>query len=62
MEMEYGPFGIANLIVDAYGSFTAAWRVAEGGERFMWILLLAAFPAMAYAIWFMTGQRDRAFG
>jgi hypothetical protein len=59
MEMEYGPFGVANLIVDACRGVADAWSAATGSEKLTWILLIAAFPAAAYAVWRLAGRHDR---
>ena len=63
MEMEYGPFGLANLAADIWRNFAAAWSAAAGGERLMWSLLIATVPAAAYALWFVSEQRNaHSFG
>jgi hypothetical protein len=58
MEMEYGPFGIANLIVDAGNRFAVAWGAAASGERTLWLLLFATIPAAGYAVCLLAGKRD----
>jgi hypothetical protein len=63
MGMEYGPFGLATLILQGWGDFTSAWGAAGGGERLLWLLLLSTVPSAAYAVWFVTARRGgRAFG
>lgn len=58
MEMEYGPFGVANLVVDACRSVANAWSAATGGEKLTWLSLIAAVPAAAYAVWRLAGRHD----
>jgi hypothetical protein len=59
MEMEYGPFGIANLIVDSCRGIADAWSLATGGEKLVWLLLVGMFPAAAYAVWRLAGRSGR---
>jgi hypothetical protein len=63
MEIEYGPFGVANLIADACRGMAFAWNSAAGSEKLVWLLLTAAFPAATYAVWRVAGRHDpRHFG
>jgi len=58
MEMEYGPFGIANLIVDSCSGIANTWSAATGSEKLTWLLLIAVFPAAAYVVWRLAGRHD----
>lgn len=58
MEMEYGPFGVANLIADAGRGIALTWSAATGSEKLTWLLLVATLPAVAYAVWRVAGRHD----